>query len=148
MLSSDETRIAKKKYWAHYSSAKTRNIAFELTYDQWIAIWLNSGHWHNRGNKRNQYCMSRYGDTGPYSQSNVFIQLAVDNTREGIVSRKSNGHYKVSTATRVKMSQAKKGKLKIKSSCLNCKSIISTNQINRHYISCRKKALRRGLSTL
>ncbi len=92
--------------------------------------------------------MSRYGDTGPYSQSNVFIQLAVDNTREGIVSRKSNGHYKVSTTTRVKMSQAKKGKLKIKSSCIMCRSVVSTNNINKHYISCQKKALRRGLSTL
>ena len=144
MLPSDETRIAKKKYWAHYSNAKTRNIAFELTYDQWITIWLNSGHWHRRGNKRNQYCMSRYGDTGPYSVTNVFIQLTTENTKQGII--RVRGPTKEST--KQLMSKVKLGKSKIKSSCITCRSVVSTNNINKHFISCQKKALLRGLSAL
>ena len=143
MLTKNETRIAKKKYWAHYSNAKFRNISFELTYDQWITIWLNSGHWHERGNKRNQYCMSRYRDRGPYSVTNVFIQLATENVKQGNDTR---GPTKEST--KQLMSKAKTGIAKIRSSCVNCRSIVSTNQINRHYNSCQKKALRRGLLTL
>ena len=86
--------------------------------------------------------MSRYGDTGPYSVTNVFIQLATENTKQGIISVR--GPTKEST--KQLMSQAKKGKLKIKSSCITCKSVVSINNINKHYISCQKKALRRGLS--
>lgn len=54
--------------------AKTRGIEWKLTYEQWLNIWTQSGHLAERGRKKGQYCMSRYGDTGAYEVGNVFIQ--------------------------------------------------------------------------
>lgn len=138
MLTKEETRIAKKKYWAHYTNATRRQISFELTYEEWICIWLNSGHWHQRGNKLNQYCMSRYNDVGPYSVTNVFIQLTAHNTHQ------ANKNKPKTANTRRNMSQAKIGKIKIKSCCIVCKNVISVNNINKHYNSCQRKSPLRG----
>jgi hypothetical protein len=64
------------------TNAKRRNIPFLLTYEQWLRIWQQSGHLHERGCKRGQYVMARFGDTGPYSVDNVKIILVGDNHAE------------------------------------------------------------------
>jgi len=73
---------AKNKWNLHRLSAASRGIPFELSFEEWLDIWVKSGHWNERGRKAGQYCMSRYGDVGPYSKDNVFIQLASDNSRQ------------------------------------------------------------------
>ena len=78
-MNKQEISFAKKKYWAHGSNAKKRNVEFLITFEEWIDIWLKSGHWHERGHKRGQYVMSRYGDQGPYKVGNVFIQTCTAN---------------------------------------------------------------------
>lgn len=70
----------KEKYRNHKSSATYRGIPFLLTFKEWLNIWNVSGHYHERGNKSGQYCMSRYGDMGSYVMGNVFIQLHSANT--------------------------------------------------------------------
>lgn len=78
-------------------------IEFKLTFDEWYSIWINSGHWEERGRSHGQYCMSRYNDIGHYEIDNVFIQLHAQNT--------SDGHYKVmSEEMKQKISATKKGK--------------------------------------
>jgi len=70
------------KYASHRISAERRGISFELTYGQWIKIWIWSGHLHERGKKVGQYCMARFDDKGPYAVGNVKIILRTENTRE------------------------------------------------------------------
>lgn len=70
-------------YQSHKFSAKDRGIEFLLTYDEWYKIWLDSGHLSERGKRKGQYVMARYGDIGPYSVENVKIISFAENTREG-----------------------------------------------------------------
>lgn len=61
---------------------------WQLTFDQWLDIWMQSGKLEERGRAAKQYCMSRRGDEGPYAVDNVFIQTVSDNCREGGKRRK------------------------------------------------------------
>lgn len=62
--------------------AKVRGIAWELSFEQWWAIWERSGKWALRGRKVGEYVMARHGDAGPYSVANVSIKLASQNNSE------------------------------------------------------------------
>jgi hypothetical protein len=92
----------KRKFYAHRCNARRRGIEFILTFEEWFQIWQDSGYWDQRGLGKNQYVMSRYGDQGPYSITNVFIQMNCDNVREYAIKFKSE-------ATKKKMSLAKIG---------------------------------------
>ena len=63
-------------------AAKQRRIPFLLTFEEWQAIWIDSGKWEQRGKKSNQYCMARHGDTGPYAIGNVRICTVRENHAE------------------------------------------------------------------
>jgi hypothetical protein len=63
-------------------NARFRDIPFLLTFEQWWAIWQQSGKWEQRGSRRGQYCMARYGDQGAYEIGNVSICLIEDNRAE------------------------------------------------------------------
>ena len=81
-------RSHNRQYMCQKKNARRRNIPWEFTYDTWFEVWVKSGHLDQRGSKRGQYCMSRYNDTGPYSPTNVFIQLITSNTRDGRIGKK------------------------------------------------------------
>lgn len=66
-------------YARQKAMAKLRNIEWQLTFEEWYAIWLQSGKYDQRGRGVGKYCMSRIGDTGPYSKNNVFIQETIKN---------------------------------------------------------------------
>jgi hypothetical protein len=67
------TTSIKNKYSVHKAGAKRRGISFDLTFDQWMNIWIESGKWHLRGSGKGKFCMCRVGDTGGYTMGNVFI---------------------------------------------------------------------------
>lgn len=69
----------KSKYYEHRQNARRRNIEFALTYNEWIDIWMQSGHWEKRGRGAGKYVMCRYGDTGPYAVGNVYIDTQEHN---------------------------------------------------------------------
>jgi hypothetical protein len=97
-------KTTKKSYGEHRQNAKKRNILFLLTYDQWLEIWTASKHLHERGPRRNQYVMARFGDKGPYAVGNVDIVTAEENSR-------ANGLGKRHTAeTKAKIAAANRGK--------------------------------------
>lgn len=62
--------------------AKVRGIEWLLTFEEWWAIWQQSGKWPQRGRKGDQYVMARRGDVGPYSTTNVLICLQRQNSRD------------------------------------------------------------------
>lgn len=76
----------KEQFQNHRQRAKRKGIPFELTFDEWYKIWIDSGHYHNKGTKRGQYVMSRYGDKGGYTVDNVHIQTVGENTREAFTT--------------------------------------------------------------
>ncbi len=65
-------------------AAKKRGIAWQITFSEWLDVWVMSGHWAERGVGRAKYVMARHGDEGPYAVANVSIQLATQNSRDGI----------------------------------------------------------------
>jgi len=88
-----DERYAKRKYHAHKGVAKQRNIPFELSYQDWITIWISSGHWEDRGARKGCYCMSRNNDTGPYAIGNVFIQLFEKNYSDAVKGKKKSKEH-------------------------------------------------------
>lgn len=75
----------KGKYSIQKRKAAQRGIGWEFTFEDWWKMWEDSGKWENRGVKQGQYCMSRFGDTGPYSPSNCEIRHAPDNNLESYI---------------------------------------------------------------
>lgn len=63
-------------------SAQRRGIEFLLTFEEWLRIWEDSGHLHERGKFKHQYCMARFGDRGAYVVGNVFITTMEENKRQ------------------------------------------------------------------
>lgn len=78
---------ARGAYNSQRRGAKVRGVAFLLTFEEWWAIWTDSGKWEQRGRLKDQYVMARYGDQGPYAVGNVRICLTGDNVREALPMR-------------------------------------------------------------
>lgn len=108
-------------YQVQRYNAKKRNIAFNLTFKEWLHIWQVSGHLHERGRHSGQYVMARFGDKGPYAVGNVKIILMNDNMVEANTGRKKSVDTRArmsaalvgrtfSHETRAKMSTAKVGR--------------------------------------
>ena len=69
----------KKAYDDQRRHAESRDIPWVFDYSDWLEMWLISGKWHDRGRESGQYCMCRYGDVGPYSKNNCYIDLTDNN---------------------------------------------------------------------
>ena len=65
-------------YFEQRNNAKLRNIGWDITFPEWCEIWLSSGRWELRGRGKG-YCMTKIGDTGPYSKDNVEIKTIGQN---------------------------------------------------------------------
>lgn len=80
-------KLPKKAYDDQKRHASARGIPWNLSYEDFLELWLVSGKWSQRGKKINDFCMCRFGDKGPYSKTNVFIGSVKDNLRERWVDR-------------------------------------------------------------
>lgn len=76
------------KYMRQRSCAKARGIGWEITFPEWLAIWITSGKWDERGTGAAQYVMARHGDEGPYAPWNVSIKTSAENIQEAASNRK------------------------------------------------------------
>lgn len=72
----------KQDYENHRKRALRAGIEFTLSFGEWLAIWKASGKLAERGQRRGQYVMARYGDKGPYSIENVKIITCTENIKE------------------------------------------------------------------
>jgi hypothetical protein len=61
------------KYREHRDNIRARDIAFELTFEQWSMLWKESGKWEQRGSRSGQFYMCRRNDTGSFTLDNVII---------------------------------------------------------------------------
>lgn len=73
----------RRAYRTQRHNARNRGVPFLLTFDEWHAIWRDSGKLKERGRGIGKFCMSRRGDAGAYEVGNVFIQEHVANSQEG-----------------------------------------------------------------
>jgi hypothetical protein len=87
-MTEQELIDANKKFLVHKNRSKSKGIDFEFTFDEWLSMWIDSGHWHERGKCKGQYVMSRINDTGPYKIGNVYINTHANNIREAWLGRK------------------------------------------------------------
>jgi len=67
--------------------ARSRGIGWNLEYWEWLQIWQDSGHLHERGSKSGQWVMGRNGDQGPYAAGNVKIIRVESNNSQGALKR-------------------------------------------------------------
>lgn len=72
----------KGQYARHKANAVKRGVPFQLTFEEWQAIWKHSGKWELRGNTSGCYVMARHGDKGPYALGNVSIQPFSKNLKD------------------------------------------------------------------
>lgn len=89
-----ERKGPKQPFFRQRQNARTRGIEWSLTFEEWQQIWVASGQLLNRGRKKGQYVMARFGDKGPYSISNVEIIQNGDNTRAAHTGRKRSTQTK------------------------------------------------------
>jgi len=79
--------LSERRFIQARSDAKRRGIGWELTFEEFMDIWLSSGHWPECGIYPDQYCMARLGpDIGPYKVGNVKIITNRENCEERIAS--------------------------------------------------------------
>ncbi len=71
----------------HKDSARVRGIEFLFSFDEWLDVWITSGHFEERGRGVSSFCMARNGDVGPYSRENVKIITNAENLAERIFSQ-------------------------------------------------------------
>ena len=69
-------------YGQQRRDAKKRGIGFYLTFEEWLVLWMKSGQYPNRGCRKGQYVMARFGDNGPYAFWNVEIILCEQNYKD------------------------------------------------------------------
>jgi hypothetical protein len=72
----------RRAFSSHKAHSTERGIAFLFTFEEWWSVWQQSGHWHERGRRSDQYVMARFGDRGPYAVGNVKIVTAKANAAE------------------------------------------------------------------
>lgn len=77
-------------YTAQRLAAAKRGVEWRISFPEWLSVWMESGHWHERGRGAGRYCMARHGDVGPYSVANVSIQLCTKNSSDGIAKARNN----------------------------------------------------------
>ncbi len=82
-----EIIAAQKKYLQHRRGAKKRGIDFMLSYAEWQQWWDDSGHWHERGVRSEQYVMARKGDRGGYSLDNIECITSKQNRLDAVTNR-------------------------------------------------------------
>ena len=109
------------KFSKQKDRANQRGILFEMSFEEWLKIWIDSGHFHERGCAKGRYVMSRFGDRGPYAAWNVEIVSHEKNSREPHIGRVISAEerakisaglmgHPVSEKTRQAVSKAQRGK--------------------------------------
>lgn len=81
---------ARRCYQNKKREAKTRNIEFKLTFQEYYEWFLIQGIDKNIPQKLNKHawCMCRFNDTGPYELGNIYLDTMENNSRFGAFTQK------------------------------------------------------------
>lgn len=97
-----------RRYTCHRANAKQRGIAFEIEYADWLQWWKDTGHYHERGNKRGQYVMGRIGDVGPYKIGNIICQQAQVNSVAAHLGKTRSAQVRANMSKALKAAHARR----------------------------------------
>ena len=90
-------RVDYQAWRAQNNSAKRRGIDFLFTLEEWLAWWQRElaakGPDAERGLRKHQYMMCRYGDTGPYAAGNVYCGTCADNFADPAFKKTQSAHW-------------------------------------------------------
>lgn len=75
-----------KRYHCQKGTAKRRGVPFNITFEEWWAMW--EPYWDKRGVGKDKYAMCRFNDTGAYEIGNVYIDTYGNNSRLAAVLQK------------------------------------------------------------
>jgi len=86
-LSQEELQKARNQYSNQKSRCKTMDkrdaagnpVEMKMSFQEWLQIWIESGKYHLRGNRRGCYVMARKDDLGHYAVGNVDIVTTEEN---------------------------------------------------------------------
>lgn len=79
-------------YRMQRNNAKTRGVAWNFTFQEWWALWQESGKWAVRG-RGHGYVMARYGDAGSYEPNNVYICTQAQNASDSYITRPASMRF-------------------------------------------------------
>jgi hypothetical protein len=84
---------ARQRFYEQKGKAGFRGIEWNLTFEQWYQWWLDQGIDKDYATQvnRDQLCMCRPGDNGPYSIDNIYCGTRSQNTRERNRTRPNPG---------------------------------------------------------
>ena len=86
---------ARLRYAQHKKNAAKRGVEFELSFEEWWAIW--EPHWERRGTHKDQLGMCRTHDKGPYRVGNVRLDSPKGNAAERGMMQKCSRSYLYAT---------------------------------------------------
>src|ERR1035437_6539679 len=75
-------RRLKRRFLTQRANGKSRDIVWRLSFDQWCAWWIETGHIDERGRERGQWVMARPFDSGPYEIGNLVCLRAENNVTQ------------------------------------------------------------------
>ena len=78
----EESRYWRRKWQNHKDNAPYRNAKFLMSFEEWMKVWFDSGHAHERGRGKGKFCMARFNDAGDYVVGNVKIISFEENEAE------------------------------------------------------------------
>lgn len=135
----------RRRYSMQKYGARLRGIEFLLSYEQWLAIWTESGHLDERGRGPAKYCMARYGDRGAYEVGNVKIITLIDNAAEtwANLSGEARAKHKAATTVSNRRPETRVPQLRSAKSEAN---IARLAEFNRRRSALRERALTGGES--
>tara|TARA_R100000231_G_scaffold120431_1_gene90537 strand:- start:284 stop:697 length:414 start_codon:yes stop_codon:yes gene_type:complete len=84
------------KFLRHRCQAKYRGEAYDMTYDDFLTVWFDSGKFTRARRNRNCYQLKRKDATKPWSKSNSQI---VRNHWDSILHKGANIHHLKYTVT-------------------------------------------------
>jgi hypothetical protein len=64
-----DKQLIRSRYRSQKASSIKRNIGWNFTFETWLEWWGDD--FINRGRERDQLCMARHEDIGPYDINNV-----------------------------------------------------------------------------
>jgi hypothetical protein len=87
---------AKMRFASQRANAKNRNIAFNLSFDEWYNWWLNQGIDKRLPTIKNAQtpCMCRYNDSGAYELGNIYYDTTSNNIKNSFKLRQANSSYR------------------------------------------------------
>jgi len=97
-LSKEELQKAKQQYSVQKSHCKPHDkrdvaglpVEMKMSFEQWLQVWVESGKYHLRGNRKGCYVMARKDDLGHYAVGNVEIIPHAENVSFASKGEKSH----------------------------------------------------------